>query len=233
MEIIKFSPIHEDFVPFDEILPQPAKNFIPDWYKDMPTHLDINEPSTELLRQLNSSTVKRCPSFRDIYKYGIAVPAACDIYLSATKDEWRWETPFNKLQMEYHADYQFKDYYPDKNIKGVFKIQHPYLVITPPGWSVMQIPLIYHHNPDWHVAWGILDSDQYHDMNPQIIYTSDKREILIKQGEPLFYYYPYKRAEWKIEMLKYEDTEKVLKETRWKLNTRFAGRYYKNIRRKK
>ena len=100
MEVIKFAPIRADFVGFDEILPQPAKNFIPDWYKEMPTHLQIDEPETELLRQLNSSTVKRCPSFRDLFKYGIAVPAPSDIYLSATDKEWRSETPSRCIELE-------------------------------------------------------------------------------------------------------------------------------------
>ena len=106
------------------------------------------------------------------------------------------------------------------------------MVMTPPGWSVIKIPLMYHHNPDWYFAWGILDSDQYHDVNPQLIYVSDKRELLIKQGEPLFYFYPYKRAEWEVEMLEYGDMQDLYRETRWKLSTRFAGRYYKNFRKK-
>lgn len=233
MEVIKFAPIREDFVGFDEILPQSAKNFIPDWYKNMPTHLEIDEPETELLRQLNSSTVKRCPSFRDIFKYGIAIPAPSDIYLSATDKEWRWETPSRCIELEYHDDFQFKDHYPDDKVKGVFKIKYPLSVITPKGWSVMQIPLIYHNNPDWHFAWGMLDSDEYHDLNPQLIYTSDSKEILIKQGEPLFYLYPFKRAEWKIEMLSYHDIEQKMNEFRWKLNTKFAGRYHKSFRRNK
>ena len=218
---------------FDEIMPQPAKNFIPEWYKNMPTHLEIEDDRTTLLRQLNSSTVKRCPSFRDIFKYGIVIPAPCDIYLSATHQEYRWETPGNILELEHHSNFQFKDHYPDTKVKAVFKIKYPLVAITPPGWSVMQIPLIYHNNPDWHIAWGMLDTDQYHDLNPQLIYTSDEREILIRQGEPLFYFYPFKREEWKIEMLEYEDIKKKIQETTWKLNTRFAGRYYKNIRRKK
>jgi len=233
MEVIKFGPVRDDFVGFDEILPQPASNHPPKWLKEMPNHMTNGDPNTELLRQLDSSTVKRCPSFRDIYKYGIVIPAPCDIYINITHNEWEWRTPSNIIELEYHSDFQFKDYYPDKRIKGVFKIKYPLMAITPPGWSIMQIPLLWHHNPDWYFAWGILDSDQYHDLNPQLIITSEERELLIRQGEPLFYYYPIKREEWKIEMLEHEDVLAKLKETRWKLNTRFAGRYYKNIRRKK
>jgi len=233
MEVIKFASIRHDFVPFEEIMPKSAKNYIPDWYKNMSTHLDINEPKTELLRQLNSSTVKRCPSFRDIFKYGIVIPAPSDIYLSSDGNEWRWETPSNCIELEYHDDFQFKNDYPDKSVKGVFKIKYPMAVFTPPGWSVMQIPLIYHANPDWHIAWGILDADEYHDINPQLIYTSENRELVIRQGEPLFYFYPFKRAEWKIEMLEYKEVEKEIAALKWRLNTRFAGRYIKNIRRKK
>ena len=33
MEVIKFAPTRPDYVPLDNIKPQPAKNFIPDWYK--------------------------------------------------------------------------------------------------------------------------------------------------------------------------------------------------------
>ena len=232
MEIIQFAPTRPDYVPLDNIKPQPAKNFIPDWYKKMPNHLEKDEPATELLRTLNSSTVKRCPSFRDIFKYGIVMPAPCDIYLSATKKEWRWETPSGIMEIEYHEDYQFKDHYPDDNVKGVFKLHYPLMVKTPPGYSVMQIPLLYHYNPDWHFAWGILDSDQYHDVNPQLIYTSDKTELLIRQGDPLFYYYPYKRAEWEVKMLEYGEMQAEQRETRWKLSTKFAGRYHKNFRRR-
>ena len=75
MEVIKFGPVRDDFVGFDEILPQPASNHPPKWLKEMPNHMTNGDPNTELLRQLDSSTVKRCPSFRDIYKYGIVIPA--------------------------------------------------------------------------------------------------------------------------------------------------------------
>jgi hypothetical protein len=227
---IQFAPRREDYVPIGKTLPQPAKNFIPDWFKDMPVHKAIDDPKTALLHQLDMSTIKKCPSFRDIWKYGIVIPAPCDIYINATHDEWMWRTPTNIIELEYHADYQFKDHYPNKNIKGVFKIKHPLAVITPKGYSVMQIPLLYHNNPDWYFPWGLLDSDEYHDLNPQLIVTSKDREILIKQGEPLFYLYPFKRENWQIEMLEYKDIQQKLKETRWKLGTMFQGRYIKNIR---
>tara|TARA_R100001509_G_C4828581_1_gene202459 strand:- start:154 stop:858 length:705 start_codon:yes stop_codon:yes gene_type:complete len=177
-----------------ELYPQPAKNYTPDWYKNIP--IDIKDNNKFVSKVIpNNKTVKMCPSFNDVFKDGYVIVAHCDIYLRVDKDGyWEWQTPDDLFPLDMHPDSQMLDYIKHTNVKKIFKLVNPWYCITPKGWSIKQIPLLYNFNPDWYVGYGILNTDVQHEINQQIFYTSDSNEILIKRGTPLNYIVPYKRS---------------------------------------
>jgi hypothetical protein len=70
------------------------------------------------------------------------------------------------------------------------------------------MPLPYHFNEDFSILPGVRDSDKYHQINPQIVIHSTKKEIFIPRGTPLAQYIPFKREK---ENIKVRDaTEKDL-----------------------
>ena len=230
---IKFAPINKDHVLTDATKPSKAKNFIPTWFRSMP-HFIEDAVDSDILSKNKFSTVRRCPSFHEVFNTGFVLVAPCDMFLQIKKDgEYFWETPSEIYKLDIHNDYQFAHFYPNKNIKGVFKLTYPYMAITPKGYGCIQLPMLYHNNPDFYVPYGYLETDIYHELNQQIIITSDNSEegIFIKQGTPLNYLVPYKKDKWDIEYLDYsESLEKKFTNTQFHLKGKFSGGFFKNIK---
>ena len=181
---IQFISTIEGLNSIEECLPKPAKYFIPQWFKDI--------PSTD------NMSVKVCPSFPDYFSQGYILPMWADTRLKSDGSTWSYETSLKGVIWEIHGNQQFLSY-SDASVNGIstqviFKPVSPWKIITPPGWSVLQLPLFYHFNKEWSVLPGILDTDIYHETNQQILYHGNGKEIEIKRGTPLVLYIPFKRS---------------------------------------
>lgn len=217
---------------------QPASLYIPEWWRKIPKDSGEHEafpiPGKELIP--NGRTVKYCPSFADVYNLGYVLPSPVDIWLSVSKDDnniYYWKTPSNDYQLDVHSDNQLVNHI-NSNIKKVFKFVNPIQIIGPKGYSLMQLPMLHHYETiiDWYVPYGIIDIDTHHEINPQIYYVSDKDEILIKAGEPLCYYIPFKRDNIKIEMKAMEDKYKnKINVSKYLAHRNFSRGYLKKQRR--
>ena len=197
-EIIFTSPYNFDLI--EETCMQPAKNFIPEHWKNLNYYKD----NTFNIKGYNK-TAKACPSFVEILKEGYVLPAPCDIWLYTDGDEWKWETaaPVDFIQISNHSGFQYFDNVPNSNVKMVFKLDNTWHAITPKGYSMRQIPMIYHHNPNFYALYGVIDTDKVHQLNPQIAFISDKNEFVIQKGTPLCYYVPFKREKFNYKVKKY------------------------------
>ena len=183
---IQFISTVEGLESIEECLPKPAKHFIPKWFKDIPSQVD------------EVTTVKNCPSFPDYFSQGYIIPMWTDAILQSDKEKWNWQTPTNKISWDMHGKTQFLDYV-DVSFNGVkaqtvFKAICPWRIITPPGWSVLQLPLFYHFNQEWSVLPGVIDTDIHTEVNQQVLYHGDGKEITIKCGDPFVLYIPFKRS---------------------------------------
>jgi hypothetical protein len=233
---IKYTSSMEELLYIEELHPQPRRNFVPEWFKKLPAdarkYIIEDKPQPKKLPRMR--TAKRCPSFHEIFDEGLVIVSPCDIWLSMSEDnsDWSWETTdANAVSIEYHDNKQFRDFYKDKNIRGVFKLNLPWKFKTPKGYSVRQFPMNYSNNPDWEVAYGVVRTDVHTEINAQLFYTSKEDEVLIKQGEPLCYIVPYKREKVSYELIK--DSKKrlaFLKQARinlYKVHSTFKSGYHK------
>ena len=192
------------------IHPKQAVNFLPDWLKNTPPQID-NGVKSKYLPKIR--TVKKCPSFTDIYKDGYILVAPFDIWLSVKKQNdtvvSEWRTPHEELVLDIHKVEQMVDHLPkESNVKQIFKLIYPFKCITPKGYSIRQLPLYYHYNNDWHVPYGVINTDKHHEINLQICYTSINDEVLIKKGTPMAHIVTFKRSD-RIKM-KYKKFNKKL-----------------------
>lgn len=193
-------PLYDWMADVPEIIPQPAKNYVPDWYKKTPIDNSDNLGFKHKLIP-TSRTVRTCPSFMDVFKDGYVLPSPCDIWfkIGDNGDAWEWQTSTDVFRtknyqlIDEHHDGQFIEHLPNKEIKKVFKIHYPWFFIAPKGYSIRQMPMMYHYDKDWFVPYGIIKNDMYAEINPQICITSYNKEILIKKGSPLCYIIPFKR----------------------------------------
>lgn len=209
----------------EDALPRPAKNFLPNWWKEMPS----------------GNTVKNCPSFPDFFSQGYIVPMWADSVLAHDKehDVTIKQTCPVVPQWQEHPAYQFLDHVKAKtqgvDASFVFKANCPWRVITPPGWSVMQLPLFYHFDNDFSVLPGIIDTDIHHEINQQVLYHGNGKKVEIKRGTPLALYVPFERK--KIEyVVRYQNEQdhKKLMFSSMNLLTKLPGNgRYRDMQRKR
>ena len=177
----------------EDCVPKPATKFIPSWFKNIPVFTQPRDPKT----------VRQCPSFPDFFSSGYIVPMWMDSILSYDKIMDRWSTEHSGIvDWTIHGNSQFLDY-TEVNVFGseasfVFKAECPWFIITPPGYSVLQLPVFYHFNKDWSVLPGIIDTDIHHEINQQVLYHGEGKDVLIPRGAPFVMYIPYKREDFKL-----------------------------------
>jgi hypothetical protein len=225
---IEFVSMIEGLESIEECRPKPAKNFIPHWFKDIPSGAP--------------ETVKNCPSFPDYFSMGYVLPMWTDIRLKFNKEtsEYNWQTPSSLFTVDIHSIDQFVQYVSPSfsGVDGdfIFKTNSPWKIITPKGWSVLQLPLFYHFNKEWSVMPGVIDTDVMHDMNQQILYHGNGSEIEIKRGTPLVLYIPFKRDSVDIDLdvrFVNEKDKKIFNRSDLNFETLFPPGVYRKMQRER
>lgn len=214
-EIIFASVAQELSEDVSNIMPKPQRYFIPSWFKKVKS-VDSGESWNYISK---TKTVRKCPSFVEIWNEGFVITAPTDYLIKVNTDgtfQWKTAYSFEKYQqaedVEQHYNVQMIDYYPDKSYKKILKLQLPYRVYTANGVSCRQTPLMFqdNQNKDWEVPHGIVRTDKVHELNVQlIIKTFD--EIVIPKGTPLCVYAPFKRQQYKHKNLYLLDDKNLLK----------------------
>lgn len=214
---------HEFLLDIEEVVPKPAKHFLPTWWKDMP--------------RLNSSpdTAKSCPSFVQMFGQGIVIPMWCDTVLSRDENNYfHWKTSSNKFHWDFHEDWQFLDHLKKPNFQKVFKSESPWCIKTKPGVSLLQLPMLFDFNQDWTIMPGILNTDVlYQFLNQQVIYTSKANEIKINRGQAFVWYIPFVRTKFNYKTFTADDELKQIVDNQWNaLFTKFTGHHAREMKRK-
>jgi hypothetical protein len=198
----------------NEIKPQSLKNYIPEWWKSIPS---------------GGRTARNCPSFTDVFSSAYVLPMWCDTKIIRDNNTVRWETPFSIYEWHYHSNDQFLDYSPTflkEKVWAVMKPISPWHARTTKGYSIYQMPVFYDFNEDFSAIPGIIHTDVYHELNPQILMYSDKKEFMIKRGTPLAIHFPFKRSKVSLSTryMNKED-EKNMMDAAAMVRTKFLGGY--------
>jgi hypothetical protein len=208
----------------EETLPTKVNIYTPEWFKKLKPLIG------EMSKYDRGGTVKRCPSFVDWFKTGYILPMWADSLLN-TKGEPSWKSASGNYNWDIHHNEQFLNHIPNNpnNISAVFKAECPWFMITPKGYSVLQLPLFYNFN-EWEILPGIIDTDKHHELNQQIIVYGEK-EVFIERGTPLVMYIPFKREEHELEIIYADNMDKNTKKTLDKYwaedTTKLYRKYYK------
>jgi len=225
---IQFISTVEGLETIEECLPRPAKHFIPEWFKNIPN--------------TNSLSVKACPSFPDYFSQGYIIPMWCDVSLKYEKEigAWSWNSALKDFSWDIHAPSQLLDYtktsFNGIESQFVFKANSPWKIITPPGWSVLQLPLFYHFNQEWSVLPGVTDTDIHPIINQQVLYHGNGKDVIIKKGEPFVLYIPFKRSNKIKNEIRYQtkEDEKIFKKHNLIYDGEFKpNRSYRKMQRKR
>ena len=197
--LIQFVSTIPGFETVADATPKPSKAFTPEWFKSLPLEVD------------GVFTARICPSFPDFFSQGYIMPFWMDTDFKYNDEEDRW----NIRSSEYHKNWsahvpkQFLDHvdarYQSEDARYVFKANSPWRIITPPGYSVLQLPLFYHYDRDYSVLPGIIDTDIHHEVNQQVMYHGKSDYFKINRGDPFAMYIPFKRIKPKLSIERITD----------------------------
>ena len=123
MKKITFATDNKYLLDFPELYPQPARNFIPQWYKDIPVNFNNTRFNYIPKKIPVGRTVKTCPSFMEVFNEGFVMVAPCDIWIRVEDNgEWEWKTSSNGFELQEHGNFQMVDALPGKPIKQILKL---------------------------------------------------------------------------------------------------------------
>jgi hypothetical protein len=192
-----------------EIVPKPAKHYMPEWWKT-----DI--PKQNKKDRYEAFNVGKCPSFPDYFSQGFVIPMWADTIVSFDPKTKNWFTDSGRnefFRVDSHPTSQFVDHVKPSFMgidgQNVFKLITPWRIITPPGWSLLQLPLFYNFNKEWSIMPGIVDTDIWHEVNQQLLYHGNGEQIFIEKGTPLVQYIPFKRSKSKITVRHQTEKDKI------------------------
>jgi dUTPase len=200
-----------------DIKPYRLNSDMPEWWKKM---------------SYVEKSIKSCPGVIDLTSSIYVLPMWTDIKITINDRPNRifsWETLLPEFKFYNHEDKQFLDHTGNKmkndNI-GILKTDCPWFLKTPPGYSVLQMSAFYSFNTDFDVPTGIIDTDFYHEINTQLIIKSSKDSFIIERGQPLVYFFPFKRDRMSLNVREGNDQDKVSEgASKYIALTKFSGGY--------
>ena len=183
--------------------PQPAKNYIPEWYKKIPTtpsKLEFSEPGIA-----SNISMKGCMPFLDSYRQGYIMSTWTDIYISSNNgqdvSEYNWahgpaimshrdNASFKKSNIFYNTEFLWLDQWIPKTPKG-------YIVLYTSPLNRFDLP--------FRTLDAIIDSDYYfHEYQGNYPFYIEKGfSGLIPAGTPMYQIILIKRENWKGSQEKY------------------------------
>jgi hypothetical protein len=187
----------------------PASKSGREWWKNLepsyPSERQI-APDKVITNMLN--TFKYCPGVFDFINCGYMVRWVHDIeFYVGTDGTVSWMTPqlVPESTVRIHPKEQVSGcpFHSDEGAGEFIKIETPFMIETPKGWSILFIKPFYDYNNDWDQCPGIMDADQTptscHELNVFFRFNTKDRVIKFQAGDPLVQLIPFKRMNMKLE----------------------------------
>jgi hypothetical protein len=216
--------------------PRPAKNYIPDWYKNLPPFHGGHSPSINKTRA--DSTEKQCMPILDTFTTGYIQEAWCDISFKSDDDGNITISSANEHEpiiMSREGPNRIipkdKNYYSRyENHLNWFTHWEPR---TPKGWSTYYTHPLNQYDLPFRTVDGIIDTDKWWIGGSVPFLLKTGFEGVIKKGTPLYQMFFFKREKWKSKVLPYKKIEKERNRLHFKNFSEFYGGYRKYMWEKK
>jgi len=194
MAEIVFTDIHN----LDGVLekPKPAIEYIPEWYKAAKSYLDPSGKKAPSLDGQPYATIKRCMPLWDMMTAGYIMETPYDIYIRQTETGPYFQWGSNEA-IAFQSMDQFQNHPYSRDINYAARINIPWSIKTPKGWSIMVMEPQHHEPGPITCASGIVDTDDYSlPFNMFLKLRDPKFEGMIPAGTPFLQIIPFKREAW-------------------------------------
>jgi len=224
MAHIKFTDIHNP----DGVLekPKPAIEYIPQWYKDAKSYLNPNGKKVPTIDGSPTATIKRCMPVWDMMTAGYIMETPYDIYVRRVDNKpfFQWG---NNEAIFFQDMRQFQGHPYAKDIDYAVRINIPWSIKTPKGWSIMVMEPQHHEPGPITCSSGIVDTDEWDiPFNMFLKLRNPDFEGMIPAGTPFLQIIPFKRENWTSSLG--SDSERIkFKSSVAKFNRVFFDRYKK------
>jgi len=201
--------------------PQPALNFIPDWYRKQKSF--TNSKKGMLFPEGNTdASIKKCMPVFDCITSGYMILASSDIMVSVVDGDQIFT--FNTvMEIANHPIEQAKEH-PLKKPHNYPKFINPWSIKTPKGYSCLFITPM-HQDLPFTIFPGIVDTDSYTvPVNFPFVINDPNWEGIILKGTPIAQIIPFKRDSWKIKYGNEKDVDMINK-AKNQLGTMFFNKY--------
>ena len=200
--------------------PQPASNFIPDWYKKMESYIGGNKKPDG--KGGTMATIKRCMPVFDAMTAGYIITLPADVYVSIKDGQQNFEWSSLGL-IEFHPIAQASEH-PLKNQHAYPKFISYWSIRTPKGYSTLLVQP-FHRESIFTVFPGIIDTDKYYaPVNFPFVINDPEFEGLIPRGTPIGQVIPFKRDAWTMQIGGKKEFKEQY-ENRHTLTYKFFDRY--------
>lgn len=199
MQKIIFTDIHN----FNGVLekPKPAKHYIPEWYKKAKPHNNVENKSIPSVDGTPVSTIKKCMPVFDMMTAGYIMETPYDIYVRRTEGEPPYFQWGNNDAIVFQAMEQFQNHPYSRDMNYAVRINIPWSIKTPKGWSIMVMQPQHHEPSPLECASGIVDTDDFSIPFNMFLKLRDPNfEGMIPAGTPFLQIIPFKREVWESEL---------------------------------
>ncbi len=177
--------------------PLPAKKFLPDWYKNIPSYKDNKKVAFVEGTEEKAGTIKKCMPVFDAMTSGYIIPSHVDIWVTQRNGipfyEWADISP---APITWHPVWQAEGHPSISNNFDAAKFNNPWAIKTPKGYSSLFISPMHSDTPI-KILPGIVDTDQYTaTINFPFTLVYNDFEGLIPAGTPIAQIIPFKRESW-------------------------------------
>jgi hypothetical protein len=186
---------------FEGILPEPshAGKYIPNWYKKLPTEIDIVETTPNGFQfQDIRLTAKSCLPLLDAMTTGYVIPLCADVRFQTNEDcsQIDVKNPNVLKAVEFHNSEQVGGASAIKHNHGnPVKFLNHWIIKTAPGWSTLFLPPLNRFDQPFTCLSGFVDTDKYpKEVNFPAVWNVPNFTGKIPAGTPLVVAIPIKRS---------------------------------------
>ena len=208
---LKFEPTDKEAHLFFE-KPSPAVKHIPQWYKNMPLHMD-NEKITGLNKEsvaVSNLTLKGCSPFLDAISSGYMFTLPADLEFRNYPGKGinvRWAVAVDLLGS--HGINQAPGLpAPFDGNADLLKWKPGWRIITPPGYSCFFTHPINRNELPFRTLSGIVDTDSYPlgvEFPFQLLKNIKDDIFILEKGTPICQVLPFKRESWQGQEIAFDE----------------------------
>jgi hypothetical protein len=174
--------------------PQPAKKAVPDWYR-------LTGLKTQVPGETGGyNTVKNCMPVQDWITAGYIIFNTYEFKLEPLGREG-YEEHLVTVKQRSYLDQHHHRQCPiplEGRHKHYIKINQPWQIRTPPGYSCLIQQPFYHFQTGWRLLPAIVDTDRHDTPVSLPMYTLGRDTVTVNSGEPLAQIIPFRREDWKM-----------------------------------